>query len=152
MSASNLNLRDDLAALRIDRSRVARPSRLRTVLGGCLVAGLLAGGAFALFAVFRDRILPLPEVRTETVRVMALSRADTVLTATGYLESRAQAAVGAKSPGRVARRTGEWTTGRPSAPAASGSAQPAGSERPFASCACLPWKRRPISLRRSNVL
>jgi len=103
VSASNLNLRDDLAALRIDRSRVARPSPLRTVLGGCLVAGLLAGGAFALFAVFRDRILPLPEVRTETVRVMALSRADTVLTATGYLESRAQAAVGAKSPGRVAQ-------------------------------------------------
>ena len=100
---STTNLRDELAALRIDRSRVAPRSRLRTVLWGGLAAVLLAGGAIALFAAFRDRLVPLPEVRTETVRVMSLSRADTVLTATGYLESRAQAAVGAKSPGRVAQ-------------------------------------------------
>lgn len=70
---------------------------------GGLVVGLLLGGAAVLFAVFKDQLVRLPQVRTETVRVMSLSRADTVLTATGYLESRAQAAVGAKSPGRVAQ-------------------------------------------------
>lgn len=100
---STTNLRDELAALRIDRSRVAQPSRYRAILLGGLVVALLLGGAAALFVTFKDQLVRLPEVRTETVRVMSLSRADTVLTATGYLESRAQAAVGAKSPGRVAQ-------------------------------------------------
>jgi HlyD family secretion protein len=102
-NVSTTNLRDELAALRIDRSRATRPSRRRTVLLVGIAAVLLMGGAIALYAAFRDRLVPLPEVRTEAVRVMSLSRAETVLTATGYLESRSQAAVGAKSPGRVAQ-------------------------------------------------
>jgi RND family efflux transporter MFP subunit len=44
----------------------------------------------------------LPVVKTDSVRVMTLGQARTELTATGYLESRWQAAVGAKVPGRIA--------------------------------------------------
>jgi RND family efflux transporter MFP subunit len=41
-------------------------------------------------------------VKVDSVRIMTLGQARTTLTATGYLESRWQAAVGAKVPGRIA--------------------------------------------------
>lgn len=41
-------------------------------------------------------------VKVETVRIMTLGQVSAQLTATGYLESRWQAAVGAKVPGRIA--------------------------------------------------
>ncbi len=60
--------------------------------------GAIAGGAYW---AFRDRLFPLPVVKVESVRIMTLGQARTQLTATGYLESRWQAAVGAKVPGRI---------------------------------------------------
>jgi RND family efflux transporter MFP subunit len=49
----------------------------------------------------RDRLFPLPVVKVDSVRIMTLGQAKTTLTATGYLESRWQAKIGARTPGRV---------------------------------------------------
>ena len=62
-----------------------------------LLAGLAAGGYWAL----KDRLFPLPVVKTDSVRIMTLGQARTELTATGYLESRRQAKIGARAPGRI---------------------------------------------------
>ncbi|MEX2561399.1 MAG: efflux RND transporter periplasmic adaptor subunit, partial [Pirellulales bacterium] len=61
-----------------------------------------AGGAWAFYTVLGDRFEPALAVKTAAVQVMTVGQANAVLTATGYLESRQQAAVGAKAPGRVA--------------------------------------------------
>ena len=103
MSTGAKDLRSELAALRIDRSKSRSGFRLgRTVfvlfLGALVVS--LAGGAFV---VFKDRFTPLPSVKADAVRVMTSGQASTVLSATGYLESRYQTSVGAKSPGRIAK-------------------------------------------------
>jgi RND family efflux transporter MFP subunit len=95
-------LRGDLASLKIDRSRKASASRLTGVLWLALATGLLALLAAAAYWAFRDQLFPLPTVKVEAVRIMTLGQASTQLTATGYLESRWQAQVGAKVPGRIA--------------------------------------------------
>lgn len=99
MSASTLGR--DLASLKIDPSRRGNSwggvSRILALLSVLSLIG--AGGAAAY--QFRDRLKPLPVVQTESVRMMTAAQASTVLTATGYLESRWQAAVGANSVGRI---------------------------------------------------
>jgi RND family efflux transporter MFP subunit len=65
------------------------------------LAGLVAVAAGGGYLVFKDRLSPAPLVETDTVRVMTGGQASTVLSATGYLESRYQTSVGAKSPGRI---------------------------------------------------
>jgi RND family efflux transporter MFP subunit len=102
-SAAKPGLRGELSALKIDRSR-ARPLSWTGKLLWLLVAvGVVGGlGAAAYWALY-DRLFPLPVVKVDSVRVMTLGQARTTLTATGYLESRWQAAVGAKVPGRIAR-------------------------------------------------
>jgi len=95
-------LRGELSALKIDRSRKRRGSRLAVLLWLVVLVGLVAGIAGAGYWTFRDRLFPLPVVKVESVRIMTLGQARTQLTATGYLESRWQAAVGAKVPGRIA--------------------------------------------------
>ena len=73
------------------------------MLAWLLLALLIVGGiGGAGYVALQDKLFPLPEVTVESVRVMTLGQAQTELTATGYLESRWQAAVGAKVPGRIA--------------------------------------------------
>jgi RND family efflux transporter MFP subunit len=92
----------DLSALRIDRSQPSgRPGGgTRKLLWGLLAVALLVAVA-ALAYRFRGAVSGGPEVRIGTVRVISPNRADSILTANGYLVSRTQAAIGAKVSGRV---------------------------------------------------
>lgn len=97
------SLHGELSALRIDRSAPRRRSAVGALGWLLLFAGLIGGVAAGAYWLFQDRLFPVPIVNTESVRVMTLGQVSTQLTATGYLESRLQAAVGAKVPGRIAR-------------------------------------------------
>jgi RND family efflux transporter MFP subunit len=99
--ANSKSLRDELAALRIDRSQRRRTSPVVMLAWLLVIVGLIGAALGAGYWVLRDRLFPLPVVKVESVRVMTLGQAATQLTATGYLESRWQAAVGAKAPGRI---------------------------------------------------
>lgn len=70
------------------------------MLVGLALIALVASVSAAAWR-YRDSLLPAAQVRTGTVRVASGSQQRTVLTATGYLESRLQASVGAKAPGRL---------------------------------------------------
>jgi RND family efflux transporter MFP subunit len=100
--ATATNLRHELAALRIDRSRRPKPSGLKRALLLALLGISLAGGGVGLYLWFHDRFVGPILVKVDTVRLISSGQMNTVLTATGYLESRQQAAVGSKAPGRVA--------------------------------------------------
>ena len=63
------------------------------------VALLVTAGVLALRA--RGLFVRDPLVRVGTARVLSPNRADSILTASGYLVSRTQAAIGAKVSGRV---------------------------------------------------
>ena len=95
-------LRDDLAALRIDRSIRPKSSGIGPWILLLLVVLLLGAGA-AFYFFTSERFAGTVAVKIDTVRLVSPGQLSTVLTATGYLESRQQAAVGAKSAGRVAR-------------------------------------------------
>jgi RND family efflux transporter MFP subunit len=92
----------DLSALRIDRSSQSdRPGGgTRKLLWGLLAVAVLVA-LVALAVRFRGAVSGGPEVRIGTVRVISPNRADSILTANGYLVSRTQAAIGAKVSGRV---------------------------------------------------
>jgi RND family efflux transporter MFP subunit len=94
--------RGELSALKIDRGKQRRPSLAGRLLWMFVAFALLAGLAGAGYWAFYDRLFPVPVVKVDSVRIMTLGQARTTLTATGYLESRWQAAVGAKVPGRIA--------------------------------------------------
>ncbi len=94
-------LRGELSALKIDRSKRTSPSAGGKLLWLVVLVVLLAAAAGAGYWALKDRLFPLPVVKVESVRIMTLGQAQTELTATGYLESRWQAAVGAKVPGRI---------------------------------------------------
>ena len=69
-----------------------------------LLGVLFAGSGTGLyFLLFRDRPVGAIAVKVDTVRLISAGKFSTVLIATGYLESRQQAVVGSKAPGRVAR-------------------------------------------------
>jgi RND family efflux transporter MFP subunit len=101
-AGKKLDLRGELSSLKIDRTKVRQTSPLGRlawlVLGLALVGGAVGGAYWAL----SDRLFPLPVVKTEMARIMTKGQVSAQLTATGYLESRWQAAVGAKVPGRIA--------------------------------------------------
>jgi len=101
-SASGSPSRGELSALKIDRGRRRNTSPIVVALWLLVAAGLFAAVAAAAWWALKDRLFPLPVVKTDSVRIMTLGQAVTTLTATGYLESRWQAAVGAKVPGRIA--------------------------------------------------
>jgi RND family efflux transporter MFP subunit len=101
--ATASKLRDELAALRIDRSRASQPSGMGRGLIFALVVLLVGGGGAAGYFLLKDQLAGAIVVKVDTVRLVSLGQMNTVLTATGYIESRQQAAVGAKAPGRVAR-------------------------------------------------
>jgi RND family efflux transporter MFP subunit len=103
----------------LSRLRISRPAELprgwvgRWVWRTVLLAGLLAvvGGGVLLWAQgagwteewiqVPDAIRPRVEVRVAAVVVESGRSADAVVRATGYLESRRQAKIGARAPGRI---------------------------------------------------
>jgi RND family efflux transporter MFP subunit len=97
-----LDLRGELSSLKIDRSKARGPSLLSRLIWFVLVLAVLAGIGGGVFWALQDRLFPLPMVNVESARVMTKGQVSAQLTATGYLESRWQAAVGAKVPGRIA--------------------------------------------------
>lgn len=99
---TSTSARPELASLRIDRSR--KSGSWGAIVGLLLLVVALAGaGGGVAWWMLGDRFERTLAVKTDTVRVMTMGQASRVLTATGYLESRTQAAVGAKAPGRIAR-------------------------------------------------
>jgi len=124
------SLKDDLASLKIDRSRSRpsaasqpqpqsaghvsyKPSAARVVKRSIFwrlfslslwlvpMAVLVGGGLLVRDQVAKIR--PTTEVKFATVQEMTSSDIDKVLSAKGYLRSRNQAEVGSKNPGRVER-------------------------------------------------
>jgi RND family efflux transporter MFP subunit len=97
-----LDLRGELSSLKIDRSKQRKTSLLARLIGLVLVLAILAGIGGGAYWALQDRLFPLPVVKVDTARIMTKGQVSAQLTATGYLESRWQAAVGAKVPGRIA--------------------------------------------------
>lgn len=96
-------MQGELAALRIDRT-TPRPRSASSFLFWLLLLLVIVGAVGGVgYTMFKDQFFPVPVVQTDSVRVMTLGQVSTQLTATGYLESRLQAAVGAKVPGRISR-------------------------------------------------
>jgi RND family efflux transporter MFP subunit len=102
--------RDPLATLRISRSAPPpAPRRRRRWLRRLVVlAVLLAVGAGGVLGASRSGWLdavavlqPRPEVRLGMVSVQTGRAGDATVVATGYLESRQQAMIGARAPGRI---------------------------------------------------
>ena len=105
--------RDPLATLRIARTKPSQaassPRRrspwLRRLFFLILLVGIAAGGYYA--ATFTSvgsmlkQLEPRLEVRVASVSVHTGRSADAIVVATGYLESRRQAKIGARAPGRI---------------------------------------------------
>lgn len=108
---------DALAKLRISRSEPAvKRSWLRRLLKALVVIavllGLVGGGVAIAFKngwiaggknwlTVPEMIQSRPEVRLATVSVETGRSAEALVVATGYLESRRQAKIGARAPGRI---------------------------------------------------
>jgi RND family efflux transporter MFP subunit len=108
---------DPLAKLRIERAPPpARRSWIQqlfrgvfflVVLFGCLAAGLVLAGRNGWIAAgagwldVPEMIQSRMEVRFASVSVESGRAAEAVVVATGYLESRRQAKIGARAPGRI---------------------------------------------------
>jgi RND family efflux transporter MFP subunit len=104
------NPRDPLATLRIARTKPSkstdsRPPWLRRLrIVGLLVVLVVVGLVVASVAGFKSVMKgfePRLEVRVANVSVQTGRSADAVVVATGYLESRRQAKIGARAPGRI---------------------------------------------------
>lgn len=105
------NPRDPLKTLRIKRAAPPAPTRrpkrwvrrlavlaVIAALGGVgIVMGPSLAERFKLMEAFQSP----PEVRAGVVSVFTGRTADAVVVATGYLESRRQAKIGARAPGRI---------------------------------------------------
>jgi multidrug efflux pump subunit AcrA (membrane-fusion protein) len=106
------SLRDEVASLRIERDPVAgRPQRARGARAGrgpgawvlwLIPMGMLAGAGYLGYSRI-ERLGPSREVAVATVQRMTVGEAEKLLSAKGYLQSRRQAAVGTKIPGRIER-------------------------------------------------
>ena len=95
------SLREELSALKIDRTKRRPTSWAARMLWLLVGLAVLAAAAGAGYWALHDRLFPIPVVKTSLARIMTVGQAQAQLTATGYLESRWQAAVGAKVPGRI---------------------------------------------------
>ena len=107
--------RDALATLRISRRDEPRgPSFLKPMLRWIVFLGILAAVAFGGFMLAQqngwlgdvaelvpEAIRSLPTVRVSKVVVEHGRSADALVVATGYLESRRQAMIGARAAGRI---------------------------------------------------
>jgi RND family efflux transporter MFP subunit len=102
--------RDPLATLRIARTQPPRrPGAWRrwvrrlivlVLLVAAIAGGLVAASVSGRLDV-REMFEPALEVRVATVSVHTGRAADATVVATGYLESRRQAKIGARAPGRI---------------------------------------------------
>ncbi len=118
MSTSTEPRRDPLASLRIDRSSPPRRQRrlgvwltgalLIVLLGLCLLGAGVAGWfgedsskSLSGWIEVPDAIKSRPEVRVVRPVVEKGRAADATVVASGYLESRRQAKIGARAPGRI---------------------------------------------------
>jgi RND family efflux transporter MFP subunit len=102
--------RDPLATLRISRAEPPRRSSswrrwLRRLVVLLVLVGLVAAAVYAASVSGRLDLLevlePRLEVRVATVSVQTGRAADATVVATGYVESRRQAMIGARAPGRI---------------------------------------------------
>jgi RND family efflux transporter MFP subunit len=110
--------RDPLASLRIERTAVRVEHKKRRGWIWLLMLAALAGAGYAAVRFNQKSELPLQdrlsksgwmpeimqqrtEVRLKGVEVQRGRSADAVVVATGYVESRRQARIGARSPGRI---------------------------------------------------
>lgn len=103
--------RDALAALRIPRSEPPRRRGsvgcwLRRLVVLLVLLALAAGGYVAVSKSSKlqdmvQTLQPKPEVRVGTVSVATGRSGDALVVATGYIESRQQARIGARAPGRI---------------------------------------------------
>jgi RND family efflux transporter MFP subunit len=105
--------RDPVAALRISKAAPLRPSRrgrrwlvrlfVLGILAGVVVGGLYVAHVKGMFNVQEvvEALQPRVEVRVAAVSVQTGRAGDAVVVATGYLESRQQAKIGARAPGRI---------------------------------------------------
>ncbi len=119
-TAPNQPSRDALATLKIDRSGTTRAAKsgggLRWFVTLVVVLLLAAGGYFAAvkagwvnpeatsagdWLVVPDAMKSRPEVAVVRPVVERGRSADATVVATGYLESRRQAKIGARAPGRI---------------------------------------------------
>ena len=114
------SLKDELASLKIDRkgdrraeSTTYRPSRRSWNLGGFVLRvlslslwliplGLVGGGGYYGYSQYA-KIRAKPTVTTAVVQSMTTGEASKLLSAKGYIKSRYQASIGARTPGRVER-------------------------------------------------
>jgi RND family efflux transporter MFP subunit len=102
--------RDSLAALRISRTDPPRPSRswrrwLRRLVVLVVLISISGGGLFLAsqsgWLNVAEKLQPRLEVRVASVSVETGRAGDAVVVATGYLESRQQAKIGARGVGRI---------------------------------------------------
>lgn len=102
--------RDPLAALRIQRDEPSRGSRRgrrwpRRLLALLIVIALGTGVAFALsrsgLVSVPEVLQQLPSVQVAVVSVETGRASDASVVATGYIESRRQAKIGARATGRI---------------------------------------------------
>lgn len=103
---------DALSKLRIDRSDESRSHGKRSwrivwaivlllLIGVFGFAVALGTGSIGDWVAVPDALRPRTEVRVATVTVESGRSADALVVATGYLESRRQAMIGARAPGRI---------------------------------------------------
>jgi RND family efflux transporter MFP subunit len=105
---------DSLSKLRIRRDQTPRgPSLFGRLLRFLLLTGALAGiaagvwffafsgGVFPDATKLMESVRPKPEVRVAIVSVETGLSADATVVATGYIESRQQARIGARATGRI---------------------------------------------------
>ncbi len=106
--------RDSLSRLRIQRDEGrSRPSFLGRLFKFVIILCFFFGGVAGLFVLAQSRGLlpdtrklteslqPKPEVRIAIVSLEKGRSADALVVATGYLESRRQARIGARATGRI---------------------------------------------------
>ena len=92
-------LRDDLAALKIERTPEKIGRRGGPPIGWIVAVLLLGGGGYAAYA-FATRVKPV-EVEVATVSMRAVGGRAQVLTGNGYVTARRRATVSSKITGKV---------------------------------------------------
>ncbi len=116
-TAPNDPPRDTLARLRIQRETAPqRPSAIKRLFKGlvtlAIILLLLVGGGYGAWKIgliprdawwleFSEAMKDKPQVRLATVAVETGRSGDATVIATGYLESRRQAKIGARAAGRI---------------------------------------------------